>query len=288
MSAPLTRDGGRSRHRPRPIESVLAYVLDSALRPCPMGTVGELYIGGEALAQCYIGQPALTAQRFIADPFASAPGRRLYRTGDLAAWRADGQLEFRGGAPTSRSRFAARACVEPGEVAVAIAAMPLVEQVAVDAAPNAEGRMALTAYVVPSKHGDAMLALRRASVLDHVEAWREIEDDVVVRGEAVDPTFDTRGWNSAYTGEPLSSAEMRDYVEGTVARIGKLVPRRLLEIGCGAGLIHLPAARHARGLCRRRCLKAADRAPAIRAGYVADGRYSAGTDAGRVPLRGGA
>ncbi|CAE6968503.1 D-alanine--D-alanyl carrier protein ligase [Paraburkholderia domus] len=236
MSAPLTRDGGVPIGRP--IESVLAYVLDNALRPCPMGTVGELYVGGDALAQCYIGQPALTAQRFIADPFASAPGRRLYRTGDLAAWRADGQLEFRGRADDQVKIRGAR--VEPGEVAAAIAAMPLVEQVAVDAAPDAEGRMALTAYVVPSKHGDAMLALRRASVLDHVEAWREIEDDVVVRDEAVDPTFDTRGWSSAYTGEPLSSAEMRDYVEGTVARIGKLVPRRLLEIGCGAGLITFP------------------------------------------------
>ncbi|MGE0725138.1 MAG: amino acid adenylation domain-containing protein, partial [Alphaproteobacteria bacterium] len=236
MSAPLKRDG--SAPIGRAIAGVRVYVLDGALRPCPSGTVGELYIGGEALAQGYIAQPALTATRFVADPFARASGARMYRTGDLAAWRADGQLDFHGRFDDQVKIRGVR--IEPGEVAAAIAAMPLVQQVAVDAAPNAEGRMALTAYVAPMRRGDAIEALRRACALDHVEAWREVEDDGVVSGEVADPTFDTRGWNSAYTGEPLSTAEMRDYVDGAVARIADLAPRRLLEIGCGAGLITFP------------------------------------------------
>jgi amino acid adenylation domain-containing protein/non-ribosomal peptide synthase protein (TIGR01720 family) len=236
MSAPLARDGGVPIGRA--IAGVRVYVLDSALRPCQPGTIGELYIGGEALAQGYVAQPALTALRFVADPFARVSGGRMYRTGDLAAWRADGQLDFHGRIDEQVKIRGVR--VEPGEVAVAIAAMPLVEQVAVDAAPNAESRMALTAYVAPMRRGNAIEALRRACALDHVEAWREVEDDGVVSGDVADPTFDTRGWNSAYTGEPLSIVEMRDYVDGAVARIGGLSPRRLLEIGCGAGLITFP------------------------------------------------
>jgi amino acid adenylation domain-containing protein/non-ribosomal peptide synthase protein (TIGR01720 family) len=236
MSAPLAGDGGVPIGRA--IGGARVYVLDSALRPCQSGTVGELYIGGQALAQGYVAQPALTALRFVADPFSRVPGARMYRTGDLAAWRADGQLDFHGRVDDQVKIRGVR--VEPGEVAAAIAAMPLVEQVAVDAAPNAEGRMALTAYVAPMRRGDAIEALRRACALDHVEAWREVEDDGVVSGDIADPTFDTRGWNSAYTGEPLSIAEMRDYVDGAVARIGGLAPHRLLEIGCGAGLITFP------------------------------------------------
>ncbi|WP_334150927.1 amino acid adenylation domain-containing protein [Hyphomicrobium sp.] len=236
MSAPLVRDGGVPIGRA--IAGVRVYVLDSALRPCQSGTIGELYIGGQALAEGYVAQPALTATRFVADPFARASGARMYRTGDLAAWRADGQLDFHGRVDDQVKIRGVR--IEPGEVAAAIAAMPLVEQVAVDAAPNAEGRMALTAYVAPMRRGDAIEALRLECALDHVEAWREVEDDGVVSGEVADPTFDTRGWNSAYTGEPLSAAEMRDYVDGAVARIADLAPRRLLEIGCGAGLITFP------------------------------------------------
>ncbi|MBJ3777493.1 non-ribosomal peptide synthetase [Acuticoccus mangrovi] len=236
MSTPLTRDGGVPIGRA--IAGVRVYVLDSALRPCQPGTVGELYIGGETLAEGYVADPALTALRFVADPFSRVPGARMYRTGDRAAWRADGELDFHGRVDDQVKIRGVR--VEPGEVAAAIAAMPLVEQVAVDAAPNADGRLALTAYVAPAHRGEAMQALRRASARDHVEAWREIEDDGVVSGDVADPTFDTRGWNSAYTGEPLSVAEMRDYVDGAVARIGGLAPRRLLEIGCGAGLITFP------------------------------------------------
>ncbi|WP_203226074.1 non-ribosomal peptide synthetase [Novosphingobium pentaromativorans] len=236
MSAQLADDGDVTIGRA--IAGVRVYVLDSSLRPCQSGTIGELYIGGDALAQGYFAQPALTALRFVADPFARASGARMYRTGDLAAWRADGQLDFHGRADDQVKIRGVR--VEPGEVAAAIAAMPLVDQVAVDAAPNAEGRLTLTAYVSPVRQGSTIEALRRACAIEHVDAWREIEDDGVVSGDIADPTFDTRGWNSAYTGEPLSNAEMRDYVEGAVARIKDLAPRRVLEIGCGAGLITFP------------------------------------------------
>jgi acyl carrier protein len=71
-------------------------VLDKNLNLIPEGVIGELYVAGESLARGYLNQSALTAQRFVADPFSKTKGSRMYRTGDLACWRSDGVLQFFG------------------------------------------------------------------------------------------------------------------------------------------------------------------------------------------------
>nr|WP_245687999.1 non-ribosomal peptide synthetase [Rhodococcus phenolicus] len=97
---PLTAEMARSSVASvigRALPGLRVYVLDERLRPVPVGVQGQMYVAGEQLSRGYLGQPALTAGRFVADPYAPADDRGLmYRTGDLARWNADGVLEYAG------------------------------------------------------------------------------------------------------------------------------------------------------------------------------------------------
>jgi amino acid adenylation domain-containing protein len=137
-----------------PVSTAVLRVLDDSLQPVPPGVAGELYLGG-ALARGYVGQPALSAQRFVADPLAG-DGGRLYRSGDLARWDDQGQLEYLGRVDHQVKVRGFR--VETGEVEAALLALDGVRE-AVVVAQAVTGGHRLVAYVVapPGQSVDAGL-----------------------------------------------------------------------------------------------------------------------------------
>jgi amino acid adenylation domain-containing protein len=144
----------------RPIANTQVYVLDSELRPCPIGVEGDLYIGGIGVSQGYVNLPDLTAERFLPDPFAPHDAAaRIYRTGDRARWRNDGTLAHLGRSDTQVKLRGYR--VELSEIEAHLVRHPQVACAAATVREVAPGDQRLVAFVVPRGSGLSVDALRQ-------------------------------------------------------------------------------------------------------------------------------
>jgi acyl-CoA synthetase (AMP-forming)/AMP-acid ligase II len=132
------RDDGRTQVPiGRPIDDTQAYVLDAELNLMPPGAAGELYLGGAGLARGYVRRSALTAERFVANPFDGEGGARLYRTGDLVRWNSEGQLDYLGRIDHQVKIRGFR--IELGEIEAQLLAQPEVREAVVVASQGAGG-----------------------------------------------------------------------------------------------------------------------------------------------------
>ncbi|MCB8765707.1 amino acid adenylation domain-containing protein [Planktothrix agardhii 1029] len=247
----------------RPIPNVQVYILDPHLQAVPIGVPGELHIGGAGLARGYLNRPELTAEKFISNPFVSLDPpltpldkggeqpSKLYKTGDLARYLPDGQIEYLGRIDNQVKVRGFR--IELGEIEAVLGQHPLVQEAIVIArADHASDHdhdklnTNLVGYLVPALKGEVLPEQLAQWQSEYVSDWQTIYEDSYRQSQSTtdDPTFNISGWNSSYTGQAMTAAEMREWVENTVSRILAGKPQRVLEIGCGSGLLLFPVAKH--------------------------------------------
>ncbi|MCA2709690.1 MAG: non-ribosomal peptide synthase/polyketide synthase [Microcystis sp. M015S2] len=237
----------------RRIPHVQVYILDSHLQPVPIGVPGELHIGGAGVARGYLNRPELTQEKFIyLENKEQLKGKRLYKTGDLARYLPDGRIEYLGRIDNQVKVRGFR--LELGEIEAVLSQHPLVQEAVVIARADQASdhdqdqlNTNLVAYLVPALKDQVLPEQLAQWQSEYVSDWQKIYEESYSKPQpqTEDPTFNISGWNSSYTRQAIPAAEMREWVDQTVSRIlGNQPPQRVLEIGCGSGLLLFRVAKH--------------------------------------------
>ncbi len=225
----------------KPLVNVEILLLDpDSGQPALGNEVGEVCIAGAQVADGYVGDEALTTQKFVQHPY--RPHTAMYRSGDLGQWCSDGSLDLVGRIDSQIQVRGQR--VELAGIREQLGQCAGVADVvvAMHEKPGDRGQKSggiLTAYVVPE--------LDKTSVDGALKStWQQIYDDLAAKSDK-DPTFDTTGWNSSYSGLALSDEDMVEWVDTTVALMRETNPSTVADLGCGTGMPLLRVAPH----CRR-------------------------------------
>ncbi|MEH2128696.1 amino acid adenylation domain-containing protein [Nostoc sp.] len=224
----------------QPIANTQIYLLDPQLQPVGVGVPGEIYIGGDGLAKEYLNQSELTAQKFIPSSFNNS---KLYKTGDKARYLSDGNIEFLGRIDYQVKIRGFR--IELGEIETVLSQHPLLQESVVVVREDTPGDKRLVAYLVPALHRQTLPQQVSQWQSEYVSDWQTLYEQLYSQNQTTDDlTFNIAGWNSSYTKLPIPDREMQEWVESTVSRIKANFPQRVLEIGCGTGLLLSRLAKH--------------------------------------------
>ncbi|OKH53430.1 non-ribosomal peptide synthetase [Calothrix sp. HK-06] len=237
----------------RPIANTQVYIFDEYLQPVPIGVKGELYIAGDGLARGYINQPQLTNILWSGHPCplgVNIGDYKIYKTGDLGRYLPDGNIEFLGRVDNQVKIRGYR--IELEEIETLLNQHPAVQQAVVTAQNTTSlPEKRLTAYIVLNKTPNSSLLTPNSSLQDEqISQWQMLYDETYNQPAAdLDPTFNIVGWNSSYTKAPIPAESLREWVNNQVAQILALQPSRVLEIGCGTGLLLFQIAPHCTKYC---------------------------------------
>ncbi|MBD2357843.1 amino acid adenylation domain-containing protein [Tolypothrix sp. FACHB-123] len=227
-----------------PIANTQIYLLqeparrkNDPLKLAPVGVPGEVYIGGDGVARGYLNRPELTRERFISHPFSHKLEDRLYKTGDLARYLPDGSIEFIGRIDYQVKIRGFR--VELGDIETTLSQYPSVKEAVVIAREDQPGNKRLVAYVVPTRDDSKSSTPIDPFLTEQLQEWKQVWN-----ANYSNSPEDWIGWNDSFTGLPIPADEMHEWMNHTLERILSLRPQRVLDIGCGNGLLLFRIAPH--------------------------------------------
>lgn len=215
----------------RPIPNMQLYVLDENGQPVDVGVVGEIFIGGVGVATGYQNRPELTAERFVSNPFDTSPTATMYRTGDLGRLLASGEVQCLG--RTDHQVKVRGYRIELGEIENTLTAFDDVKDAVVVVRQDQIGDERLVAYVVPETGASD----------DEKPYWQDRWNLLYDLGRTYENKLDQPEHNvdaalhSQLSGRDDIRHQVNDWLQESIKRIRPLQPRRVMEVGCGAGQV---------------------------------------------------